>query len=220
MMLTQMAFHHLFRSKISLYDTSSPEYHYVHYAVCFEFSSWPREELRSYEDAEFLVSSLCLVRNHMKFDSPNTNVLVHDSSGGVRGSALFIIMYELMDKVDESFSDDGSLKKFVEDINVFNMVNQLRKDRANMIDDFNTYKLIFHCLSYYGKNGSSLNTSISRSGNGTCVITENEQRLPSNVEDVIHHADDDNNTFGEYVFEENTLQRHEYQNMIACNENQ
>ena len=219
---------HLFRSEIALYDTSSPNDHYVHYAVCFEFSSWPRDEVRSFEDTGYIVSSFCLIRSQMKFDGSGINVLVHDSSGGVRGSALFIIMYELMEKVDESLSEDGSLKKFIEEIDVFKMVNQLRIDRANMIDDFDTYKLIFRCLGYYGPNRNTLNLSISKNGteNERCVMTSieengNEQNFQDNVEDAIDDPEDGVYVYdGVYVDEENVGQRHEYQNMSANNENQ
>ena len=50
------------------------------------------------------------------------------------------------------------------------MVNHLRKDRVNMIDAFNTYRILFRCLDYYRLHRDSINRATSRSENG--VLTQ------------------------------------------------
>ena len=47
-------------------------------------------------------------------------------------------------------------------IDVFGIVNRLRKDRDKMIEDFNTYKLLFRCINNYGLNRQNLMQSNQR----------------------------------------------------------
>ena len=84
-------------------------------------------------------------------------MLATDTRGGVCASAVFLSMYEIMQDVDEAITDDNKLKNSATDIDVFSIVNRLRNDRDKMIEDFSTYKLLFHCLNYYGLNRESLN---------------------------------------------------------------
>ena len=122
-------------------------------------------------------------------------------------------------------------------IDVSKMVNQLRKDRANMIDDFNTYKLLFRCLGYYGLNRHSIKRSTSRSENG--VLTQqrkndasasamglmNERQrsfndcIQNGIEYVMYEDDDvENNIFTKYDIEERGTQHHDYTNINEMSE--
>ena len=46
----------------------------------------------------------------------------------------------------------NEIKKYASDVEVFREINKLRHVRANMIENFGTYQMIYQCLSYYGKN--------------------------------------------------------------------
>ena len=59
-----------------------------------------------------------------------------------------------MQQIDEGVTDNGQVKQGVEHLDVFSAVNQLRKERANAIEDFDTYHGLLHCLNYYGLNRS------------------------------------------------------------------
>ena len=76
------------------------------------------------------------MRQEMKLDKGAIKVMVHDSKGGLRGSAGFLVLYDILQKVDNSFTEDNKIKRSVEKIDVFDTVNRLRNDRAGMIDSY------------------------------------------------------------------------------------
>ena len=86
--------------------------------------------------------------------------MVHDCRGGVAGAAVFISMYRLMQEIDDSFTENNELKQSVNQISVFHTVNDLRKDRARMIEDYPTYKLLHLCLAYYGSSRTQLKNKV------------------------------------------------------------
>ena len=147
---------HLYRSEISLINGNNSNTQYTHNFIYFEFDSWPTEETSSSKEIELLVSSMCLIRNEMTLNKSSLRVLVTDYRGGVGASAVFLAMYETMQDVDEAFTHDNQLKQSAKDIDVFSIVNRLRKDRDKMIEDFANYQLIFKCLGYYGLNHKTL----------------------------------------------------------------
>ena len=62
-------------------------------------------------------------------------------------------MYEIMQELDESLTQDNQVKQCCNpEIDVFAIVNRLRKDRDKMVEDFATYKTVFQCLNHYGLN--------------------------------------------------------------------
>ena len=147
----------LTRTEMTLFDKNAPEYQINHKFIYFEFTAWPKNEIRNFQDTEFIVSAICMIRDEMMRGSRSLpKVLVHDSFGGVRGSAVFLAMYQLMNEVDEAFKADDMLKQYVKDADVFGTINRLREDRKNMVDEFITYKLLHQCLAYYGSNRKTL----------------------------------------------------------------
>ena len=66
-----------------------------------------------------------------------------------------------MELIDESFTEDNKLKKGAPYIDVFPIVNRLRKDRSKMIENFETYKMLFYCIGNYGKNRIAYHEAIS-----------------------------------------------------------
>ena len=96
----------------------------------------------------------------MKLGKDSLRIMTHDSHGGISGAAVFMVLYDLLQRVDDAFTSNNQIKKSMskddsEKINVFNAVNELRKDRAKMVNSYANYKLIFMCLNHYGKNKSS-----------------------------------------------------------------
>ena len=75
------------------------------------------------------------------------------------------------------------------------MLNLLRGDRANTIEDFATYKILFHCLNYYGPNKIEIEKNAKdghgKRGNGK-----------SRTEAVLDNAND----YIEYVLSDNTYE--------------
>ena len=113
-------------------------------------------------DTKDLVEGICRIRSEFKLEKSSLKILLHDSSGGLCGSAVFLSLHEILQKVDESFTEENQLKKSAEAIDVFNIVNNLRKDRPSMIDTYEAYKMVFLCLGYYGLNRTSLKQKYSK----------------------------------------------------------
>ena len=147
----------LIRTEISLFHTTAKGGQYKHHAILYEFTSWPSDKITSSEETQDLVSAIVLMRQEMKLDKGAIKVMVHDPQSGLRGSAAFLVLYHLLQKVDNSFTENNKIKSSVEKIDVFGTVNRLRNDRAGMIDNYATYKLLFLSLGYYGPNRCALN---------------------------------------------------------------
>ena len=145
------------RSEITLLNECQKE----HQLVYFELFGWSKVELRSIDDFEHLVLSMCMIRNEMKQAKSALRVMVHDSRGGVGGAAFFVAMYRLMQQIDEAFNESDQLKQSIAtDISIFHTVNGLRKDRAKMIEDYSIYKLLHRCLAYYGSKRLHLRNKV------------------------------------------------------------
>ena len=124
---------YLLRTDIMLSSNSIAEYHDKHQTSYFEFVNWPNEQISGIEHIDELLSALCAIRTEIDTKRTKGKVFVHDSRGGVTGAAVFLIMYELMDQIDSSFTEDNRMKKGASDIDLFAIINRLRKDRAMMI---------------------------------------------------------------------------------------
>ena len=139
------------RSEVSLFNTTAPGAQYMHRTVFFELNEATMEDITASKDTEQLVKAICLIRNELKLEKSSLKILVHDTKAGVSGGAVFLSLYQMLQTVDKSFSDDNNMKRTTTDIDVFDIVNNLRKDRAFMIPNFATYKLLFLSLKYYGE---------------------------------------------------------------------
>ena len=136
---------------------------------------------------------------------------------------MFCVLYEVMELIDESFTEDNKLKKGAPDIDVFAIVNRLRKDRAKMIEDFSIYKLLFYCIGNYGKNRvayhqevsktavRSLNERIEEESTRTAIASahglyqnepgDNDNSVGEEIEYVMHDSGDEDkySIFDEYA---------------------
>ena len=141
----------LSRTEMILCNVSDIGLKYEHQLTYFEYENWKTDSI-TFEETHALVTSMCMIRNEMNQQNNSQNILVHDMRGGVAAAAFFVAMYKFLQQIDEAFTEDSRLKQNIDDIDIFSTVNQLRKDREKMIEDYSTYKLLFHCLGYYGSN--------------------------------------------------------------------
>ena len=82
-----------------------------------------------------------------------STVLVH-CSAGVGRTGTFIIMYKVMDQIEEMFADN-SVK--TEKIDIFNEVLALRSKRVEMVQSWAQYRFLYKSISEYIKHINSLN---------------------------------------------------------------
>ena len=134
----------------------------MHRTVFFELDEATMDNITASKDTEHLVKAICLIRNELKQEKSSLKILVHDTKGGVSGGAVFLSLYQMLQTLDKSLTDDNNMKRTTTDIDVFDTVNNLRKDRAYMIHNFATYKLLFLSLTYYGENRVGLKQLQSR----------------------------------------------------------
>ena len=213
---------HLYRSEISLSNTNSNRAEYKHNFIYFEFVARPNEDIVGYEVIQLLVSSICIIRNEMVLKKSSIKVLATDSRGGIGTSAAFLVLYEIMQNVDEAFTQDNQLKQSANYIDVFAIVNRLRKDRDRMIEDYNTYKLLFQCLEYYGTNREFLNQSLRKSMHKNTRKTNKRNtsraQISNGVEGEIEYVMqeqvlDENDIFENYYDDQRVVVDHKYQNI-------
>ena len=223
----------LCRSEISLFNTRNAGAEYKHNFIHFEFDAWPKEKHAADESIELLVSSMCLMRNEMSLNKSSLKIFATDTRGGVGASALFVAMYEIMQDVDEAFTDNDRQKQSVVGIDVFEIVNRLRKDREHMIEDFSTYGLLFKCLQYYGSNRKSLNQlkpmeafdrdPLKNSDEEGTLKSGNHQTIYGNqknsdvIDYVLHYPNVEDNNEGVYL-ERRQVEHHKYQNIEEMSE--
>ena len=139
-------------TEMEFFDTTSSTTQFKHPMTLFELTGFPKEELGDVSDVNAILESICLIRKHIKGDSTNIKIMVHDPDGGVSGAACVIVLYGLLQCVDESINENNEVKKSATDVEVFQEVNKLRHVRANMIDKYENYKMLYQCLSWYGQN--------------------------------------------------------------------
>lgn len=160
---------HLLKAEITIIDTTASGVQNIHHANYFAFLEFDfhGREITCSKDAEKFIVSICTIRNELKSQDSSLKVFVHDCRGGVKEAAAFVVLYELMQQIDESLTEENEIKRSAANIDVFKCVNRLRKDRSNAIEDYTTYKDLFLWLNYYGPNRRLLNQRNQRESENT-----------------------------------------------------
>ena len=175
----------LIMTEMEFFDTTSSKTQFKHPMTLFELTGFPKQEIDDVNDVKAILESICLIRKHIKGDSTNMRIMVHDPDGGISGAACVIALYNLMQCVDEGLNEKNEIKKSASDVEVFLEINKLRHARANMVDSFGTYKMIYQCLSYYGQNKAHLDRikpisqgSFHEKGGGSAAVNTSSATEP------------------------------------------
>jgi hypothetical protein len=115
----------------------------------------------------------------MNVEKDSLKLVAHDGDGGVSGASVFVALYDLLQRVDESLPcDNTSNGKWSVDENtqldVFTAVNTLRRERASMVNNYANYKLLFMCLEHYGRNWRMLSDSSGTKSKSVPAATTKE----------------------------------------------
>ena len=192
---------HLCRTEMTIIHTAATGLQTLHNFVYFDFN-FPKNGITSTEEAENLVKSICTIRSELKLQAISLKVFAHDSRGGVQGASTFVVLYGLMQEIDEGMTEDGQIKDVVDNLDVFSAVNRLRKDRANAIEDVGTYQGLLHCLNYYGSKRSVILQKASTKMIGT-VGTDLQQEGANENSSTVSTTSSDNDRI-EYVLDDDT----------------
>ena len=85
----------------------------------------------------------------IKFDLSDWRKIRSEIDSQVENPDEFIGIFE---KLDENLDENYRVKRWAEDVNIFETVNKLRQQRPHMINTFSNYRLLYLCLVQYGKN--------------------------------------------------------------------
>ena len=135
-----------------LFNTTSVETQHKTQVLSFEIYDFPKKDDFDAEDARNLLTNIASIRKQIKAKNNVLKMMVYDDEAGLCGASIFVALYEIMANVDSSVNEHNQLKTSAEDVNVFEVVNGLRKDRMNMINTFGAYKFLHLCLMEYGPN--------------------------------------------------------------------
>ena len=116
-------------------------------------------------------------------------MLITDDDAGVSGAALFLALYEILENVDACLDENNLVKPSADDVDVFDVVNRLRKDRMNMVDTLSAYQFLHLCLVEYCQNKTvfdkmerkSLNADLDTTKRSATKIKPKMQNLPATL---------------------------------------
>ena len=118
-----------------------------------EFQCIAPTSLQSERSIKSFLMIFCIVRDETKKKQEFIKILTFDKQCGNGLSAVFIVLYEILEEIDKALllieekkfdrKDDEKL------VNIHSLVSEMRNKRMNSIKDFDHYSFIFKCMNYY-----------------------------------------------------------------------
>ena len=114
------------------------------------------------EDARNWLQAITLIKREIGNNDDSLTMVCQDKAGGISGASSFVILYSLMQEIDEKLPAANSQTQHQDDetytINVFNKVKHMRFEKANMIRNFAEYSFLHSCLAYYANHKIQFDT--------------------------------------------------------------
>ena len=129
------------KTEISLFNISAPGAQYMHKTKIYHCHGWPEEITMADDQINAIDSAVVLLRNEMKVEMDSAKIMVHDKEGGIGPCAVIVALLQLFETIDENLTDKNKLKTSAGKLDIFDTVNKLRMDRADMVANFEKYKL-------------------------------------------------------------------------------
>ena len=163
----------------------------------YRFSAWPMNDQFEDDDSNNLLTLISLIQRDIGKESNKLTIAAHDPSGGVEGASSFITLFQMVQDLDtklkltklngnESERHEISGKREKEYINLFDKVNELRKERAHMVSTFANYQFLLSTLSFYAKNRTKFDeaslTAVKVSKEK--ATKANKSRLDNEIENI------------------------------------
>ena len=132
-----------------------------HQTNVYHLTDWPTNGEFGYENSKKFLTMISHVQRDIGKPSKTFTIASHDSSGGVHGASTFFVLFQMVQELETKLNVRKSglsnieRKQDVQYINIFERVNDLRKQRAHMISTFNNYKFLLTTLAYYTRNKST-----------------------------------------------------------------
>ena len=192
-----------------LFNTTSVETQYKTQVLFFEIFDFPKSDHFEAEDARSVLTNIASIRKHIKAKNNTLKMMVYDDEAGLSGASIFVALYETLESVDCSVNEHNQLKQSAEDVNVFEVVNGLRKDRMNAVNTFEGYKFLHLCLMEYGPNRKTYDAIQSKPLNTSSLPKDKKlvmKKTTADEENSDRYSLDD----VEYLLPNQYLIHHEY----------
>ena len=176
-----------------------------HRSMVYHFSAWPTDDQFKDDDSNNLLTLISLVQRDIDKESGTFTIAAHDPSGGVEGASSFITLFQMVQELDTKLKvrsaelQDISRQGEMHFINLFDKVNELRKERAHMVSTYANYRFLLSTLAYYAKNKTKFDEIflMARSVSNENETVSNRSR-PMEVE--VNHENDDGITVDEIPY--------------------
>ena len=143
----------IMREKMNIFVKSDALIH-SHPTTVYHFTAWPSDDHFGEEDSKRILTLISLVQRDVGKPTTKFTIASHDASGGVGGASTFIVLFQMQQELNTKLKVRKQGQIEIESVNVFQKVNEMRKQRAHMIATFQNYRFLFNTLAYYAKNQS------------------------------------------------------------------
>ena len=140
----------LYKRKVGVLIPSSSSRRIHRYT---EFQCIAPSNLQSEGSIKSFLMTFSIIRDETKKKQEFMKILTHDKQSGNCLAAVFILLYEILEKVDKALLlvEEKKFDRKDNDqlVNIHSLVSEMRKKRMNSIKDFDHYAFIFKCINYY-----------------------------------------------------------------------
>ena len=149
------------------------------------------------EKIKKLLTAITLIRKEIGTNRDSVNIVLQDDYSGSSGAAVFLALLEMLESIDDAITKPNIEPNRIKgEINVFNVVSELRKKRAKMIMNYEQYQLLFKALVFYSKHKNEFD-----------AILKDKRRTRTSSEP--NHEDEDTVSYGSVIEDPSTSNIHE-----------
>ena len=102
-----------------------------------------------------VLRTITFIRNKFGCDREYATMVIHDEQSGVSEAAIFAALFNLLEQLDDALLNTDGHGDKNQSIDVFRVLNDLRKKRMSMIHTFEDFSFIHQVLMYYVKHKST-----------------------------------------------------------------
>ena len=174
-----------------------------HPITAYHYTAWPTTGDFEDIDSKNFLTMMSLIKADIGKPTKEFTIASHDSSGGVEGASTFIILFQMLQDLNTKLNvrklELGKTPRTTETeyVNIFEKVNEVRKQRAHMVSKFSNYTFLLTCLAHYAKNKESFDEMQTKFEKST-----NKMQLSASISDESKNLINDDEDSSVYVYSE------------------
>ena len=178
-----------------------------HPMTAYHFTSWPANDQFDERDSENFLKMISLIRRDIGKPTKEFTIVSHDSSGGVEGASSFIVLFQMLQDLETKLKvrklELGIISKQreIEYINLFDKVNDIRKQRAKMISTYSNYKFLMSSLAYFAREKPIFDEIL--------IVSEQASNEKTSFPNLSNQIENEANDESEYVYSDDIEAGHE-----------